>query len=237
VPAESFADLFRQLLDGSVDLAVLPLCNSASGLVESAAEALIGQTRDTQALGIVDVQVRLDAYGTVTQTASAGASVLSHRQALKQCQRFIKGRLLIEIGCDSTVDGLTKVRDGLGDVALAPPGLAEQFGLRVIATNVGDQSGAVTRFLVMVRREPIADRTPSAHDAPAVSGTISWIWLLERGTTIPPALPTARYEEVIEGDSGLRLSIGTDSDRYRGITGAHFVGGLPWSPRTPLVRP
>jgi prephenate dehydratase/prephenate dehydrogenase len=237
VPADSFADLFRQLRDGSVDFAVLPLCNSASGLVESAAEALIGQARETRALGVVDVQVRLDAYGTATQAASSGASVLSHLQALKQCQRFIKGRHLVEVGCDSTVDGLTKVRDGLGDVALAPPGLASQFGLRVIATNVGDLSGAVTRFLVLVRRDPVMDGMPSAHEAPVVPGTTSWLWLLERGTAIPPAPPAARYEEVIEGDSGLRLSIGTDADRYQGIAGAHFVGGLPWSPRTPLVKP
>ncbi len=233
VAFEDFSGLLAGLDDDAVQLAVLPLCNSATGLVEAAAEALEGGVA-VRGWGVVDVKVRFDAYCRPGDPLRPGRVVLSQAQALRQCRRFIALHQLEERECASTLDAVERVAAGDGDVALAPAGLRSMLGVEVVDSHVGDVPGAITRFLVLSRAEgrTVDGASPptGAADPPRRS-----LWLVAADASVPVPDPASRFDEVLAGPSGRRLVISTDPDRLSPGPGVIALGTFPWSPRTPLV--
>ena len=50
---------------------------------------------------------------------------------------------------------------GLADAAVAPPGITEHYDLEVLASDIGDNSNAMTRFVLVSRTVAVPDRTGS----------------------------------------------------------------------------
>jgi prephenate dehydratase len=76
--------------------------------------------------------------------------VISHPQATAQCGEFLRARLpnaeLVSAG--STAEAVRQVRDADGDwAALGSRLSAELYGCRVLAEDVEDHSGNLTRFV------------------------------------------------------------------------------------------
>ena len=68
------------------------------------------------------------------------------------------------VAAASTADGARTVAEGAADAAIAAPLAAERYRLQVLADDVADHPGAVTRFVVVTRPGPPppptgADRT------------------------------------------------------------------------------
>ncbi len=147
-----FGTLVGALASGEVDVAVVPITNSSSGLVDLAAGVLAGTPAGSVlAGGVVDVPVRFDAYVAPGTTITAGSTVLSHPQGFRQCSSFIAAMHLVEEVCTSTVEACHEVlRRGAG-VALAARGVGEELGLELHRASVGNLAGALTRFLVLGR--------------------------------------------------------------------------------------
>lgn len=232
VPFEDFDDLLDGLAADRVQLVVLPVCNSATGLVEASAAALEGHGGAGLAgWGIVDVEVRFDAYCRPGEGLRPGSEVLSQSQGLLQCQRFIGRHRLVERECASTLDGVERVAAGDGDVALAPAGL-DPLGVEVVDSNIGDVPGAITRFLVLSRADGlvVTGAAGPGADPPARS-----VWLLAADASVPVPEAGSRFDEVVAGASGRRLWISTDAGRIPPGPGVRALGTFPWSPRTPIV--
>lgn len=232
VPCEDFSELLDALAADRVQLAVLPICNSATGLVEASAEALDARPDLAgRGWGIVDVEVRFDAYCRREAELRPGAEVLSQSQALRQCRRFVAVHRLVEREVASTLDAVERVAAGDGDVALAPAGLRHP-GVSVVDSGIGDVPGAITRFLVLGRDgglEGVDPQGPGA-DPPARA-----VWLLGPEASVPVPTPASRFDEVVAGASGRRLWISTDPGRIPDGPGVRSLGTFPWSPRTPIV--
>lgn len=224
-----FASLVGALAAGEVDVAVVPITNSSSGLVDLAAGVLATAPAGTVvAGGVVDVPVRFDAYVAPGTTVAAGSAVLSHPQGFRQCSSFIAAMHLVEEVCTSTVEACHEVlRRGAG-VALAARGVGEELGLELHRASVGNLAGALTRFLVL-------GRAGAFGPPPRGDVTERAVWLLEPGT-VPPPTDQACFDELLRGPSGRALLVSSRPDRLApGTPGATSLGTIPWSPRTPIV--
>ncbi len=233
VARTEFAD-FGSLVDavavGSIDLAVLPITNSSSGLVDLAAEVLSRADKSIVAGGVVDVPVRIDAYVAPGQDLAEGSVAFSHPQVFRQCSAFVAAMKLETVVCTSTAEACRRVAETGQGVALAATGMQEDFGLVTARTSVGNLAGALTRFLVL--------GTQSMFDEPArADALLRTVWIIEPEMAGRLPLTTEpRYDEVLRGPSGRTLLISTDPNRVpRGTAGARLIATFPWSPRTPLV--
>lgn len=223
-----FAEVAAAVRAGDVALAVVPIANSSSGLVDLAAEALLDASGGLVAGGVVDVLVRFDAYVAPGAGVHPGAEVLTHPQVIRQCSAFIAANNLVPVECASTVEACRRVAERGAGVAIANVGLEAETGLELARASVGNLAGAVTRFLVVGREGQFGT-------SPRADATLRTVWLAADAGVLGAAA-SARFDEVLVGPSGRTLLVSTDPRRIApGVPGVRLLGTMPWSPRTPLV--
>ncbi len=223
-----FGPLVESVAMGDVVVGVIPIANSSSGLVDRAAEALLGSTADFVAGGVVDVLVRFDAYVAPGTMFQPGATVYTHPQVIRQCSAFIAANNLVPVECSSTTEACRLVASQGHGVAIANIGLEAEVGLELARASVGNLAGAITRFLVIGRAGTFGS-SPRADDA-----TLRSVWLAERADVVAPNA-SAHFDEILVGPTGRMLLVSTSHDRLAAGPGVRHLGVLPWSPRTPVV--
>jgi prephenate dehydrogenase len=234
VACAGFEAVIAAVVAGDAELAVLPIVNSASGLVELAAAGLLA-SRQLVAGGVIDVSVRFDAYAATDDLAALGARpvVYSHPQAIQQCSHYINRLGWEAVACDSTAAACGRAARDRDGVAIAARGQADPHGLVTVARDVGDLSGVLTRFLVL--------GPAGAFAAEAAEGdpTYRWLWLTETDEKLEPSKRSeggARFDEIVVGGSHVALVVTTSPRRPGPKAKTLALGHLPWSPRTPVVR-
>ena len=167
VPAPSVPAALAMVRAGEVDAALVPLENSVEGSVSPTVDGL--------ALGeplLITREVFLEVdfvLGVRPGTAVADvARVASHPHALAQTRGWVAEHLPTAevLAAASTADAARLVAEGAAgapDAAVCPE-LAARYGLDVVARQLADTPGAVTRFVLVERpgRLPAptgADRT------------------------------------------------------------------------------
>lgn len=223
-----FPDILRALCNGEIELGVVPITNSSSGLVDRAADALLLADHALTAGGVVDVLVRFDAYVAPGSSFTPGMQLYTHPQVLRQCSSFIAANNLQPVECTSTAEACRIVAEQGHGVAIANVGLEAEVGLDLARTSVGNLAGAVTRFLVI-------GLAGTFGKTPRTDATFRSVWLLDEPTTL--STPSgARFDELLHGPSGRALLVSTSPARLAsGTPGVRFLGTFPWSPRTPVV--
>lgn len=234
VPGASFDSVIEAVVAGDAGLAVLPIVNSSSGLVELAAAGLL-RSRQLVAGGVIDVSVRFDAYATADEPAALGGApvVYSHPQAFAQCSHFIARLGWEPVACESTAAACGRAARDRDGIAIAARGQAEPYGLVTVERDVGDLSGVLTRFLVLAPAGAFVENV--AGDDP----TYRWLWLTETDEKLELARHSrrgARFDEIVVGGSHVALVITTSPSRPGPKARSLALGHLPWSPRTPIVR-
>jgi prephenate dehydratase len=147
----------------------------------------------------------------------------AHPVAYAQCRRFLEGALPshAHIPASSNVQAaadLFGADGGLLDAAIAPPGIVDHHPVEVLATGIGDNRNAVTRFVLVSTTTELpqrtgADKTSLVADLPADrSGAL--LELLEqfstRGINLsllqsrPIGDELGRYRFVIDLDGHIR---------------------------------
>ncbi len=230
---DSFDDVLEATRDGG--LGVLPITSSASGLVTRSTKALLASNVPVVAGGVVDVAVRFDAYAAapVALADLRGAPVFSHPQALAQCTSFVRRWGLDPRPCASTADALGQLLTADGPaIALASSGAeADHPFVHVVEREIDDLSGSITRFLIVGQPGAFDDHRDGSDPtlrgivlAPSVASIAS---LVGRGPG---------FDELLTDADGNCLWVTS-----RPVTdlpdGVRDLGVVPWSPRTPVVRP
>lgn len=148
----SFRDAFRLLDDGAAARAVLPVENSTAGLVREVWDRLTGIEAGPLLSASAEARVRIAFVAACLPGARQRVRrILAHPVAAAQCGRFLDAARLESLPCHDTAGAARLVRDG-GDVelaALCPPGAAAAYGLEIFASECGDSSRTVTRFLLI----------------------------------------------------------------------------------------
>ena len=141
---------------GAADFAVVAIENSVEGAVTA--------VLDTLATGVALVMVReilVPVSFTLAARPGTGLSdvrlISAHPHAWAQCRRWLGAHLPGAEHVPSTSNTASAIvladpaASPAFDAALVPPPAVAQYGLATLATQVADNAGAVTRFVVVGR--------------------------------------------------------------------------------------
>lgn len=163
IPCEQFEVAFEAVELWVADRAVLPVENSLGGSIHRNYDLLLRHR--LHIVGEVKLSVRHCLLALPGVKKEELRRVISHPQALSQCEHTLTNELELSAGVareavDDTAGAAEYVaQNGLRDTAaIASARAAELYGMNILADGIQDDSGNVTRF-VMLAREPIIPKT------------------------------------------------------------------------------
>lgn len=151
VSYKDFDSAYKAVENGECDACVLPIENSYAGDVANVMDlAFFGNLYVTQALDLEIDHCLIGCPGAVKEDID---TVISHPQALSQCQDYINENGYKEISYQNTALAAKHVKEmndkSLG--AIASRETAEIFGLNVIESKINTSRANTTRFLSFSR--------------------------------------------------------------------------------------
>ena len=165
VPHVSVASALAAVSAGGLDAAMVPLENSVEGSVATTLDELAGG----EPLQVVREVLLPVSFALLARPGTESADVrvvATHPHAEAQCRRWLRTHLPAAdvVLTTSTAEAARAVADGVYDAAVAAPVAAGHYRLEVLARNLQDHDGAVTRFVLVTRPGPPpaptgADRT------------------------------------------------------------------------------
>lgn len=160
----SFTLAYDAVVNGDCDCAVLPMENSTAGEVGQVIDLIFGGSLYIN--GIYELSISQNLLGIKGASISDISTVMSHIQALEQCDKYIKEHKFEAKMCDNTAIAAQKVA-ALGDksvAAIASAETAQLYGLNVIEHNINENNQNTTRFAVLSRSEHIKETNkPDNH--------------------------------------------------------------------------
>lgn len=146
VAFSNFSDAYKATESGSCDCAVLPLENSYAGEVGEVMDLIF--SGDLNINQVIDVPVVHNLIGLKGASRDDIKAVVSHPQALMQCEKYIKERGYESRAYSNTAMAAEYVK-ATGDkhiAAIASDETADIFDLEIIEEHVNDMPNNTTRF-------------------------------------------------------------------------------------------
>ncbi len=159
-PYVSVAAALEAVRRAEVDGAVVPLENSVEGSVSTTLDELAhGSPLQVTREVLLPVRFVLLGRGDIPQPDLR--VVATHPHAEAQCRRWLRENVpqAEVVLAPSTADAARAVSEGRYDAAIAAPIAADHYGLSVLAADVQDSAGAVTRFVLVRRPGPLPEPT------------------------------------------------------------------------------
>ncbi|KAL5775338.1 hypothetical protein ACOSP7_012895 [Xanthoceras sorbifolium] len=154
VPCEQFEAAFKAVELWLVDKAVLPIENSVGGSIHRNYDLLLRHR--LHIVGEVQLVVNHCLLGLPGVGKEELKRVLSHPQALAQCEMTLSKLGIIRVSADDTA-GAAQIVASSGERdtgAVASARAAKIYGLDILAEKIQDDDDNITRFLILAR-EPI----------------------------------------------------------------------------------
>ena len=149
---QSFEQVFEKVQNGEADFGILPLENTTSGAINEVYDLL--QHTELSLVGELAYPIKHCVLVNDMTDLSQIDTLYSHPQVIQQCSRFIRSldRVHIEY-CESSSHAMQLV------ASLNKPNIAalgnedggHLYGLRVLKTDIANQSNNITRFIVIAR--------------------------------------------------------------------------------------
>src|SRR3954447_6025337 len=165
LPCVSVADALDAVRRGEAGGAVVPLENSVEGSVaETLDELATGEPLQIVREVLLPVSFALMARPGTTLRDITTVTTMPHAEA--QVRGWLRRELPAArfVAAPSTADGARAVSAGSADAAVAARIAAERYRLDVLADDIADTPGAVTRFVVVT--QPSAPAPPRGADRP-----------------------------------------------------------------------
>ncbi len=153
VAFSDFKDAYESVVTGDCDSVVLPLENSYAGEVGQVTDLLFSGPLYVN--GTVALSVTQDLLAPVGATLETIQTVVSHPQALSQCDAFIKEQGYDQMPYENTATAARYVAQ-LQDptvAAIASKESAVCYGLKILAEGINRSRVNTTRFAVLARAE------------------------------------------------------------------------------------
>jgi len=164
VPFASFEKAYESVQSGVCEAAVLPIENSYAGEVSQVIDLMF--SGDLYVNGVYDLSVTQNLLGIPGARVEDIRTVVSHPQALAQCENYIQDHGFEVVGVDNTAMAAQKVAT-LGDIhtaAIASRETADLYGLQELDHDINESKTNTTRFAVFSRVE---NQTRSKKDGAA----------------------------------------------------------------------
>jgi prephenate dehydratase len=160
VPYPSVRETVLAVQHGEVDRAVVPIENVLEGGVAATLDALATVADRVRIAAEVVIPIHHCVVAATDLRLEHVERVISHPQATAQCAEFLRKRLpgaeLVSAG--STAEAVRQVRDAGGPwAALGSRLSAELYGCRVLAEDVEDRPGNLTRFVWLAPADETTD--------------------------------------------------------------------------------
>jgi prephenate dehydratase len=171
-PCVSVADALDAVRAGEATGAVVPLENSVEGSVAETLDELAGGD-PLQIVREVLLPVTFALLGRAGTQLAGIRTVTTMPHAEAQVRGWLRRELPDArfIPAPSTADGARAVAAGEADAAVAAPLAADRYRLTVLADDIADAPGAVTRFVLVTR--PGSSPPPTGADRTTVMAFIA----------------------------------------------------------------
>ena len=174
IPCMEFADVFRGVEEGYLDLGVVPVENSLEGAVTQVNELLT--TTSLKVIGEAKVPVHHCLLGTEDTDYREIRVVYSHPQALAQCRGFLNRNNLEPRPFYDTA-GAAKMlarENPKASAAIASALSAKLYNLQIVKENIEDGASNSTRFLLLSKEENAdgGDKTSIIFATPHKAGSL-----------------------------------------------------------------
>lgn len=150
VPCKEFEVVFNKVKSGVIDFGVLPVENSLTGSIHKNYDLLI--QHKIWIAGEVKLRVSHHLLALPGVTLKSIKKVLSHPQALGQCEGYLKKIKHIEPTPYFDTAGSAKFVQETGDPSLAAIASAEAgkiYGLKTLGSSIEDNQNNFTRFIII----------------------------------------------------------------------------------------
>jgi len=148
-------------LAGKADRAVVPIENSIEGGVSATSDALAVMP-GVQIFGEYLVPVRFDLMAKPGTKLSEIKDVLTHPVAYAQSRKWLEQNLSshTHIPAASTAAAAKALADGANaDAVIAASGAAKLYGLEILASDIGENKEAQTRFIEIGKKSKPQPKT------------------------------------------------------------------------------
>lgn len=162
IPCATFEETFKALVDDHADFAVVPIENSLGGSIHANYDLLLRY--DLRIIGEYELKIEHCLLANAGVALESIKSVMSHPQALAQCDSYLRSRGIRPIPHFDTAGAAKAIRDGghKDCAAIASRLAAETYGLNVLQSSIEDHEINYTRFLVLVRAD-VSATNPTAQ--------------------------------------------------------------------------
>jgi prephenate dehydratase len=160
VALRTLRHVFHRVADRTIDLALVPVENSQAGSVLETYDLLLEYR--VMVVGEVALQVDHCLLALAESERPELKRVLSHPQALAQCEAFVVRERLEPVPAYDTAGAARVVKaDARRDqAAIASRRAAEIYGLEILAERIQTVQENITRFFLVSRRGPSRPKPP-----------------------------------------------------------------------------
>lgn len=172
---KSFDDVFRAVEDGECGYGVLPVENSTAGSVAAVYDLILRYR--FYIVGALDLPIDYCLAGLKQSTLGDIEKVISHPQALSQCEQYISRMGFESAACSNTAVAArdTAREKRLNLAAVCSYKAAEEYGLKVLDDHLQDNKNNKTRFIVISKKLYInenANKVSLCFSLPHVTGAL-----------------------------------------------------------------
>lgn len=150
VPLPSFEDIFSKVTAGECEYGFIPIENSVAGSIHRNYDLLL--QHQLHVVGEHSLRVSHCLIGPPGTDLSQVRKVISHPQALAQCDGFLRSLEGVQIEPVYDTAGSVKIARDTGDptvAAIASHRAAGIYGMNILAENIEDNPNNFTRFLII----------------------------------------------------------------------------------------
>lgn len=160
-PVHNIGEALDDVVTGRSDFAMIAIENSIDGGVAVAQDAL-ATIPDLRIVGEYLVPVSFVLVARPGTQLGDVQIINAHPVAYGQCQQWLGENVPTHqhLPVTSNVLAASSLLEGShADAAIAPPTITDHYDLEVLATDIGDNQNAVTRFVLVSRSVPVGPRT------------------------------------------------------------------------------
>jgi prephenate dehydratase len=241
VPLQDIPTVFSAVVEGSVDLSVMPIENSTNGTVRQTLDQISQYTKQTiedpnarlQILAETRVHVRhclaIRSAGTTEAAESNGITtdqpdfsriktLHTHPQAWTQCSSFLSthfGDTTQVLRCDedSTSHAAQLVSEDVSrtSAAICSSLAAQEFGLEILQHDIQDNEGNATKFYIVAKDTFAASLLKKSETVSTSQGESGLVVLIMPLTENRPEYPQNFGELETPTGSGIRAIVQADT--------------------------
>ncbi|GHU87847.1 chorismate mutase [Clostridia bacterium] len=156
--SEYFEDVFDAVKNGSADYGVVPIENSRTGAIGETYDLL--RKHGCYIVGRLWIDIKQCLIGNKDATLDDIREVYSHPEGFKQCRKFLNHRAWEQVACRNTAVAAELVaKTASKRVAAIGSRIASELnGLQILASDITDDSGNRTSFVVISAEPEYTER-------------------------------------------------------------------------------